>query len=446
MKIKLKDKKTILISGFILLCGFLGLIIYVISKPTLIQAKLGNSTPTTCSNYINPSSLALLLVSDKVSYDRTDPMLIRGVVTNNSSQTLKNVTIRGSLVYRGSDETTMNMRSVDNFVILESQDIPQGKNIDISYAYSLLTAIDSGKYTIELYADTDEGYDLSGNLSLNANKQSSIDIDINSELQGNVYIDTKNILVSGAQYTGDTSRPQVYKKGSETEILIPIQNTTSSEKSGNIEYDLYKLNDNKADNKINSQEESIIIPANKKIVTKYSFSGDIDNSSLYIMKIRSSFSDNQYVSYTTLRFDTEDSQTAKISYLNISPKNDGNVEIITCLQNSNLNTMEGYTLTTTLLDNKGTQLSQNIYAQDIPVNKRALAIDLEGKINTGARLDVILTNNSGDIVDKANFEYTCDTNNTICNQGNRVDNKVIMIFISILIIIAGGYYLLKKNK
>jgi len=446
MKIKLKYKKTILISLGILLLGLLGVMIYFISIPTLIQPKLGNSTPTTCSNYINSSSLALLLVSDKVSYDRKEPMLIRGVLTNNSSQTLKNVTIRGKLVYKGLDEKTMNMRVVDNFVILESQDVPQGKNIDISYAYSLLSAIDSGKYTIELYTDTDEAYDLSGNLSLNDNKQSSIDIDINSELQGNVYIDTKNILVSGQQYTGDTTRPQVYKKGSETEILIPIENTTSSEKSGNIVYDLYKLDDSKVDNKINSQEEPIIIPANKKNVAKYSFSGDIDNSSLYLIKIRSSFSDNQYISYATLRFDTEDSNIPRISYLNISPKNDGNAEIITCLQNSNFNTMEGYTLTTTLLDNKGAQLSQNIYVQDIPIDKRALAIDLEGKIKTGAQVNVILTNKNGDIVDKANFEYICDTNNTQCNQGNRVANQVMIIFISILIIIASGYYLLKRNK
>lgn len=265
----------------LLLPLFCGLIIaFLFAAPSFAQQ---NAELESCFVYYNYGKVKTHLATDKQSYKDSETITVSGMIENQNTFPISDVTLYGQLRRLNTPEKfeTEGHFLIDRLVLLSHLSFLPGESKWIEAHVPVKTNYPKGSYQLQYYIFSPDGFHYSGRPFLEEDVAGYSNFDIDSEVAPSLYFDLSSLTVNG---TAQTIR------GGIKEFLIgplSISVKLTSEESRDltipVHVALYSFDDASEDNRIR-KDEMIIKPRDQGVLT-YTFIPEKIGAYVYVATI-----------------------------------------------------------------------------------------------------------------------------------------------------------------
>lgn len=294
---------------------------------------------------------------------------------------------------------------VDEYIVKENINIkPQGK-ISVNFDWKTPTFIMSGNYKVLTYFVSNNKFNIAG-LSFTDNVAGDItSFKIKGEISGGVFFKRDAVKVGDALYVpGSVS---IQKSDAPIKISLPIINTTKERQIVKVETNIYKLDKQAKENKIETLESILVIDAGKTVSSQVTLK-DL-NSSLYLVESIVKYKDVK--SILNVRVGRDGLEMPKVNFSSVLnyPIKSGKNSLFSCFQNiSNSEKPIDGKMKMEILTDKDELIAAYEYDGKISNKPQAIVQDFNSKKEYKDYKIHTYMMSSGKIVDEIYSVYKCE--------------------------------------
>ena len=362
------------------------------------------STGVQCSEFQKFFSVQTNILADKEEYAPGEEMSFTGELQNENKYPL----LDGSLLVRVSKRNPESVVEgnfiIDEFVAVDEITLDAESRSKIDFKWKIPQGITNGVYQIDYFFNVAGRYYLTGDPFSSVVGPGSQVLKINSDNQAYVSFDKSQTKVNDDNFFMTELTP-VVAKGEKAVIIQGIKNTFEEDKRVEITYELFRQNSLNEENKLNTKEETIIIPANGSKELIYELAAVEEKA--YLLKITAVSGTQKSIVNIPLNSD-EDNLKLEFSALTQFPLQQNNsVVLFACFLNSAPRNPQGKVILS-LEDQSGNLIGKKEYVGVISPQLMAEKLEITAdKEYSWLKMKAEIMNEKGEVVDVYEKIYDC---------------------------------------
>lgn len=343
--------------------------------------------------------------------------------------------------------------TIDEIVLKDNLILKPNESYNLEYDYFIPTDATGGEYIIQYYIYNQDRFNLAG-LSFTEDVVANITSFSIKGKSNEVYLDKANITINGKPH--NTRGFMTQNEGNKNiPVKIPLVNSTDKSREMEINYKLYKWDALLRSNLIQEKTQQLTINPNSKLELDYNI--EAKDEPVYYLVITSKNSGKSNTSTTKeqtmahIRLAIEGNNKPRINWVGLDkyPFQKGEeVQLMVCAHNTSYNTDPGpVRVLSTVRDSRGKLLTKVDYEGEMvsAISGISNKFKANKSLNT-VNIDTSLYNSKNELIDNIKTTYNCkDINPDLCIKESNLGN-ILIIIVSMIGIVVGGFLFIKYNK
>lgn len=363
-------------------------------------------TGVNCFDYYTFQSVSVAVSPDKNLYQPGEVVHFSGNITNENSYPV----VDGNLFVRISEENenfiTEGRYVIDEFFALENISLDSNSSKNVSFEWSVPVEVSKGNYHVDYFFSVGKKFNLGGLPFSNEVVGGISAFEVDSVYDGYFSFDRNGTTINGDAYVHIGDWPFV-EKNSEVTVVHNIKNTFDYAIDATITFDLYFWDSLLEEDKRNTEEFVIVVPAGGSKEVTYTIPQA--QESVYYLKTTAKKDDLQSIVNT--RFVTDGGEQARLNYPAVTKfpiKKGDDFTIFTCFHNTTYAATEG-SVSVSLFDKEGNEIAKEIYEGHISSVMNVIKKDVKAEADyEHLMLKAEVRDAKGNIIDHYETEYSCE--------------------------------------
>ncbi|HFC76772.1 MAG TPA: hypothetical protein ENJ27_00930 [Candidatus Moranbacteria bacterium] len=365
-----------------------------------------NITGVNCFDYYKFQSVQVSVGAEKDDYNKGEKINFKGNLLNENNYPVVDGNVFVRIGRTRDDNANGDNDVVDEFIALKNIVLKAKESKDVEFSWDVPNEIIAGNYQADFFFSVGKKFNLGGLPFSNEIIVGMSDFKIESNNKVGISFNRNATKVDGEKYYHIGNWPTI-KKDAKVTITQPIKNTSENSKKVNITYDLYFWDSLNENDKISSRTEEINISANSEKDLEYIIP-KMDKS-VYYLKITAKTEDGQKTIVNIRTISQQDGMRLNYPAITKFPisKND-DLTLFTCFHNTS-GTIPSGKVVVTLTDKNNKKIGELKYEGKISGAMLADKVDIKAKKDYEyIKLNAVIYNNNGNIVDKYETVYDCN--------------------------------------
>ena len=328
-----------------------------------------------CFDYYKFQSVQVNVNPTATTYKSGEKVKFVGNIVNENNQPIVNgeVFVRVARKNEKHPEDWDNI--VDEFFALKNVTLKANESKPVEFSWNIPTGTTAGDYQANYFFVVGKKFNLGGLSFSNEVIIGSSNFTVKSDNTSYVQFDRSQTQVDGQKYLQVGSLP-IIEKGKSPVLKQSIENTFNKKENVQVTYELYYWDGLDESNKIDTKNETVVIPANSEKEITYQFPPM--NTSVYFLRITATAEGQKSILNVRLASQQERPRLNYPAITEFPIKKGDKVTLFTCFHNTSVVNTTGR-VEVTLTDEKGKQVAKIDYKGNIPSAMSADKIEFSAK-------------------------------------------------------------------
>jgi hypothetical protein len=418
-------------------------------------APQGSEKLESCFDYYTFGSLPLQLTTDSLQLAQGGVLNIKGFIENKNSYPVDDVTVYAKVFYRKDLlKTPYGPDVVDMFVISDKLTLKAGESLSLNSKWIVPSNAEPGSYQIAGYVTSHNRFNMSGLTFTNDIVGTLLDFSVvGLRNDGAVRFDVTHAAVAGHPTYGAAFPPTIPSSASSTyPATVGVQNTTSDNFSGKVNWSAYYWDADRGDQLISHSSSEVSLNAHASTTLSYTVT-DSNHTVYYVVAELVSSRPHDAKSYIGFRYSlAKPSPEPRLAYVGTTGyPGTSQGKAFACF-NSTSNSLAANTrveLSAHDLDILGLipwfgNLGSKVYTGDIPGDVSAISLPL--KHSSGDFSVTASLYQNGKVIDTVTSTYSCKVLGGNCIDWAPLIAIFVVLAVFILIVVLGIRYMNKRRS